>query len=130
MIAKISPAFSVVFFLTFYTALAGCIAIPGKNGTTHHLIIGIGLVSVNESSAQTVLATDSHALGISISNQPGLKFVAGYSSNTMVSVADGADDVRVEVSKFPGGPFVVEVPSAKFTSHTVRKGEPNNDDNE
>jgi hypothetical protein len=111
---------SLIFFLL---AFDGCVSIPGKNGTRHHLIIGVGIVSVNESPAQAVVATDSHALGISISEQAGLKFALGYSSSTVVSVADGADDVRVEVSKVPGGPLIVDVPAAKLRSNISSKGE-------
>jgi hypothetical protein len=130
MIVRTSHALPVVFVLTFCTVLTGCVAIPGKNGTTHHLIIGIGLVSVNDSCAQAVVATDAHALGISISNQPGLKFAAGYSSNTVVSVAEGADDVRVEISKLPGRPLMIDVPAARLKSSNPSRGEPRNGEND
>jgi len=117
----------VVAFLTLFSALPGCISIPGKNGTAHYLIVGFGIVSVNESLAQAVIATDSHVLGISISDQPGLKLAVGYSASTVISIADGADDVRVEVSKFPGGPLNVDVPSVKLMKHAHPKGDGENE---
>jgi hypothetical protein len=116
----------VLFFLVFHGAFSSCVSIPGKSGTVHHLILGFGIVSVNEPPSQAVLATDSHILGISISNQPGLKFAFGYSSSTVVSIPDGAEDVRVEVSKIPGSPIVIDVPSAKFMKDTVAKGDQKN----
>jgi hypothetical protein len=113
-------------FLIFYGVLSSCVTIPGKSGTIHHVIIGFGIVSVNEPSSPAVIATDSHILGMSISDQPGLKFAFGYSSSTVVSIPDGADDVRVEVSKVPGQPLIIDVPSARLMKDTVPKGDEKN----
>ncbi|TAJ33339.1 MAG: hypothetical protein EPO64_01070, partial [Nitrospirae bacterium] len=72
--------------------MAGCVvSIPGKGNATHHLIIGVGVVTVNEPKEQAVLATDTQALGLSLSDRPGLKLGLGYSSSTVVTVADGAE---------------------------------------
>jgi hypothetical protein len=118
----------LLFFLILHGVLSSCISIPGKNGTVHYIIVGFGIVSVNEPPSQAVIATDSHILGISISDQPGLKFAFGYSSSTVVSIPDGADDVRVEVSKVPGKPLIIDVPSAKLMKDTVAKGERENEE--
>jgi hypothetical protein len=115
-------------FLIFHGVLSSCVSIPGKSGTVHHVIIGFGIVSVNEPASQAVVATDSHILGMSISDQPGLKFAFGYSSSTVVSIPDGADDVRVEVSKVPGQPIIIDVPSARLMKETVPKGERANEE--
>jgi hypothetical protein len=109
--------FSLLIFFS------GCISIPGKNGTKHYLIVGLGIVSVNDSQIPAVIATDAHTLGISISDQPGLKLAVGYSSSTVVSIPDEADDVRVEVSKIPGSPIVIDVPSARLMKNRVPRGE-------
>jgi hypothetical protein len=109
----------VLLFLIFHGALSSCVSIPGKGGTVHHVIIGFGIVSVNEPPSHAIIATDSHILGMSISDQPGLKFAFGYSSSTVVSIPDGADDVRVEVSKLPGKPLIIDVPSAKLMKDAV-----------
>ena len=121
-----STILHVLGFLIFHGVLSSCVSIPGKGGTVHHLIIGFGIVSVNEPASPAVIATDSHILGMSISDQPGLKFAFGYSSSTVVSIPDGADDVRVEVSKVPGKPLVIDVPSAKLMKDTVPKGDEKN----
>ena len=114
--------------LVFHGVLSSCVSIPGKSGTVHHVIIGFGIVSVNEPASQAVVATDSHILGMSISDQPGLKFAFGYSSSTVVSIPDGADDVRVEVSKVPGQPLIIDVPSARLMKQSVPKGERENEE--
>jgi len=76
------------------------------------VIIGCGIVTVGESGKEALVATDVQAIGLSISDRPGLKVGLGYSSSTVVSVEDGAKDVRVEVSKRPGGPLIVDTQSA------------------
>lgn len=94
--------------------VSGCVGIPGQGGTTHYLIVGVGIVSVNESE-DAITATQTQALGISLSDRPGLKLGIGYASSTVVTVAPGAEDVRVEVSQRPGGPLVVDTQNATFT---------------
>ncbi len=100
--------------LSLCVALTACVvSIPGKEGrTTYHVIIGFGIVSVNEPAEQAIVTTDTQALGITLSDQPGLKMGVGYSSSTVVTVADGAADIRVEVSKVPGRPLIVDTQSA------------------
>lgn len=86
-----------------------------EGGSIHYLILGVGIVTVPKPETQTaVLATKAQALGINISDQPGLKLGLGYSSSTVVAIPDNADDVRVEVSQRPGGPLKVESPMAKL----------------
>lgn len=69
-----------------------------------------------------MLATDMQALGLSISDRPGLKLGIGYSSSTVVTVADGAEDVRVEISKMPGGPIIIDTQSAILKQLETIKG--------
>jgi hypothetical protein len=118
--------YSIILYLLSFIILHGtassCVPILGKKGNVHYLILGFGIVTVNESS-QAVTATDIHALGISASDQPGLKLAVGYSSSTIVSVTDGAEDVRVEVSKIPGSPIVVDVPRAIRARTGVPRGD-------
>ncbi|HJU06221.1 MAG TPA: hypothetical protein VJ692_13815 [Nitrospiraceae bacterium] len=93
--------------------LGGCtLPIQGQGNTTHHLIVGVGVCSVNDPKDKAVVTTDTHALGLSVSDRPGLKFGLGYSSSTVVTVGDGAEDVRIEVSKTLGGPLIVDTQSA------------------
>ena len=88
--------------------LAGCIvSVPGKESAEHHLVLGFGIVSVNEAPHEAAIATEVRALGISISDRPGLKMGIGYSSSSVVTVAEGAEDVRIAASRTPGCPFQV-----------------------
>jgi hypothetical protein len=96
-----------------------CIPITGTAGTKYHLIIGFGIIATNE-AVNGVTATQAQGLGVSISDRPGLKLGLGYASSTVVTVAPGAADVRVEVSQKPGGPLVVDTPNAKFNQSKVK----------
>jgi hypothetical protein len=102
--------------------LAGCVAkVPGGAGETHHLIVGFGVVTTRDGGRDGVVATRAHALGLSVTDRPGLKLGMGYASSTVVSVADGAKDVRVEVSRRPGGPLIVEAPSVLLGADRVER---------
>ena len=93
-------------------------AIPlrGEEGSVHYLIIGVGVVTVPGTEARTaVQATQMQSLGVAISDQPVTKLGVGYMSSTVVSVPDGAKDVRVEVSQVPGGPLRVETQNSLIT---------------
>ena len=113
---------SLLLVLIFSAALSsGCVgSIPGKGGATHHLIIGLGICSANTESNEAAVVTDVMALGLSISDRPGLKFGLGYSSSTVVTVNAGAEDVRLEVSKRPGGPLVIDSERAVLKQATMK----------
>jgi hypothetical protein len=91
-------------------------ALPIHSGasTTHYVIVGFGVVSVHENARDAIVATDTQDLGVVIGDRPNLRMSVGYLSSSVVSVADGAQDVRVEASRRPFGPFVVETVSAKL----------------
>jgi len=92
--------------------LSGCVArMPTNDGTTHYIILGFGIVSVGRSPEDTVQATRMTAVGLSVSDQPLLKLGLGYASATVVTVPQGARDVRMEVSSLPWGPFIVDTQS-------------------
>jgi hypothetical protein len=111
--------------------LTGCVvSVPGKDGSSRHVIIGFGIVSVNEAPEKAVIATDTHAFGVSVSDRPGLKFGLGYSSSTVVTVAPHARDVRVEVSKKPWGPLVVDTQRAALKNETKGEGRQHDQKNE
>ena len=110
--------------LALLSALSACCLPPYKDtdGTTHHIVIGFGVVSVHEPDNKAVVTTKTEAIGLSISDQAGLKFGLGYSSGTVVTVADGAEDVRVEVSQRPWHPFIVDTQSAILRHITKVRG--------
>ena len=106
---------------TFSTAclclsLCDC-AIPFKhdNGTDYYLIVGVGLVTVNDAAEKAAVVTRAKALGLTISDRPGLKMNVGYASSKVVSVANGAEDVLIEVSDKATGDVSVDVKSASLT---------------
>ena len=91
--------------------VAGCCNIPIQrpDGTVHHLIIGIGVVTVPATDkAISVLAVRAWALGLHVSDQPGPQCSLGYASSTVLSVPVEADCL-IEVSQRPFGPYVVEI---------------------
>lgn len=104
------------------------ITVKGKEGTKHFIIIGFGIVRVKCPEKETAaLVTDTQALGISVSDQPGLKFGLGYSSCTVTTVPDGmrADDVRIEVTRKPIGALKVTTHSAKLNDSSMNGGKDN-----
>ena len=97
--------------------MGSVLTIKGKEGTKCFVIIGFGIVRVNRPEGETAaVVTDSQALGISVSDQPGLKLGVGYSSNTVLTVPDGAraGDIRMEVSRRPFGSLEIITHSAKL----------------
>lgn len=105
-------------FAALASLLTGCIYIPSKTGTGHVLVVGIGVVSVNDRTNQALVATSTHVLGMQVSDQPGLKFGLGYASGVVTTVTDGAEDVRAEISQCPFGPLTITVQNATLSSST------------
>jgi len=91
--------------------LPGCITIHDKDGVTYTLIVGFGMVRTKDASDGAVVATDTRSFGLVVSDQPAVKLGVGYASSTVVTVPVGAENVCIEVSRKPFGPFVVEAPA-------------------
>ncbi len=114
-----------MLFLTVCNS--GCaLPLKGENETMHYLIIGIGLVSIPKQEADTgILAAKTQTLGVQISDQPGLKFAAGYSNSSVVVVPETVQNALVEVSQRPFGPLIIDV-NPKYTGgrcDTLSEGE-------
>ena len=78
-----------------------------EDGTIHHLIIGVGVVSTkNKDDASSVQVTRSNVLGLHVSNQPGLKVGMGYLSSSTLRVPLDAN-LTIEVEEKPMGTIVV-----------------------
>ena len=110
------------------TALGGCgfarccIAVQVGDGdsSTDFFVLGLGLISVaKQSTEDAIVASKVRALGVTASDQPGLKFGLGYLSSNTVLVPNGAEDVRVEITDGLGGPFVVDTASARLKNKEV-----------
>lgn len=121
------PKFFRVGILLVLLVTSSCIvSIPGKgseSNTSHHIVIGFGIVSVNEPENIALISTSTQVLGINLSDRPGMKLGVGYSSNTVITVPDGAEDVRVEVSQLPNKPFIVDTQSAILKNLNVLKNQ-------
>lgn len=93
----------------------GC-AIPVRceSGTTYHLIVGIGVVAVSDPDQSAAVVTQAQSIGVAISDRPGLKLGVGYASSMVTTVAEGAEDVRIEAADYPGGPLTVTVDKAEL----------------
>jgi hypothetical protein len=105
----------------FFASITGCSGIPikGKDGSVHHVIIGIGVVSTPKNNGDYgVLATKSQVIGIHLSDQPGVKLGAGYSSSVVVTVPDDSQNVVVEASQNPLGKLSI-------TSNAQKEGNVN-----
>jgi hypothetical protein len=101
-------AWPLVFGLA--AATCGCfhLCYTGKDETRHHLIIGVGVVRVSDPQAEFAVASSVRALGVSVTDRPGMRFAAGYSSSDVVLVPEDAEDVRIEVTRSPFGPLRVD----------------------
>jgi hypothetical protein len=84
----------------------GCVSWKDHSGTRHTLVIGIGVVSVNDSKPTAATVTRAHTMGIAV-DANGL--TAGYSARFTTAVPDNAEDVRIEASERPFQPITIEV---------------------
>jgi hypothetical protein len=63
----------------------GCVPFH-RGGTTHYLVLGFGLVSVNSTNQIAVTAVKANVLGVMASTMPGPKLSVGYTSMAAASV--------------------------------------------
>lgn len=84
---------------------AGCCSWTDISGTHHLIVVGIGIVSVNNSKPTAATVTRANVLGVA-ADQGGV--TAGYSSRFTTAVPNGAEGVRIEASQRPFAPIKVE----------------------
>jgi len=84
--------------------MVGCIPIR-TNGTTHYLVIGIGVVSINNTNQSLANVTKATVLGGYISEKGG---GVGYSSQNRIMVNTNAD-MSIEVKSVPLKSIKVDV---------------------
>lgn len=87
------------------TLSTGCIPIRSK-GTTHYLVIGLGVVSVNNTNKEVAHITRANALGVFVSKE---RFSAGYAAETMVSVKTN-ENIALEIKQAPFRSLSICVP--------------------
>ena len=96
-------------FLTACVAAAmificGCVPIRTK-GTTHYLVVGLGVVSVNNTNQYAASVTKANVLGGYVSDHGG---GVGYSSEQRIMISTNVN-MDIEVSKVPFKPMKVNV---------------------
>lgn len=84
--------------------MVGCIPIR-TNGTTHYLVLGVGVVSVNNTNQYAASVTKANVLGGYVSDHGG---GVGYSSEQRIMVNTNVN-MDIEVSKVPFKPMKVNV---------------------
>lgn len=102
---------TLLSLVVFVLLGSGCVPIR-KNGTTHYLVVGVGVVSVNNTNRDLAQVVRANALGVLVSNRG---MTAGYSAETSVSVRTN-DNIAVEVSQSPFKSLNVCVPSSSPSS--------------
>ena len=91
---------------------AGCCSWTDKSGTHHLIVVGIGIVSVNNSKPAAATVTRANVLGLAADQG---EVTAGYSSRFSTAVPDGAEDVRIEASQRPFAGINVEVQKTQLS---------------
>lgn len=96
--------FQAIFAAFGLLLMVGCIPIR-TNGTTHYLVIGLGVVSVNNTNQYAASVTKANVLGGYVSDHGG---GVGYSSEQRIMVNTNVN-MDIEVSKVPFKPMKVNV---------------------
>ena len=91
-----------MIFMTLF--ICGCVPIR-TNGTTHYLVVGIGVVSVNNTNQSSATVTKTTVLGGYASENGG---GIGYSSQNRIMVNTNAD-IAIEVKSVPFKSMKVDV---------------------
>lgn len=78
-----------------------------------YIVIGFGVIRVAKPDIATaVRASRASILGLGVMGEPGLRIGLGYTEAHVVSIADGAEDVRVEINRKKGEGISVQTHSA------------------
>ncbi len=97
-------------YVAILLLLCGCsVPLGNKNGTSYHMILGFGIVSVNDNVNEAAVITRTTSIGVAVTDQPGLKCSIGYSSNKAITISEEADNVIVEVEHSPLGDISVNL---------------------
>jgi hypothetical protein len=102
--------------------LSGCLKVNDADGTTHHVILGFGVVSVKQAPDNAMTVTNSNVLGLHVTDQSGTKVGLGYSSTLTTTVSDGAEDVRAEIQRRPFGRLNIIVDKADLRRPVLAAG--------
>lgn len=115
-----TSAFAVALAACFAATASGCSGIPVTDEgtmTTHHIILGFGIVTTSDpAAAERIAATRIHAIGIVADTGPAGGVALGYKSATTVQ-ADANSDSFVEIAPGAFGPMRVTTSISHNDSH-------------
>lgn len=95
--------------ITLLSLLCGCSS-TDSSGTTHHYVVGFGVVSVNNAHTNIATVQKINAVGIYGGTGPGGKFGVGYVNRQIIEVVTNANLV-IEVDSV-GKPIKITIPCA------------------
>ena len=96
-------------FIACALFLTGCVSF-NRGGTTHHVILGFGIVSVNSTNRAVADVIKTQVIGLGFNDSgAGAHFDLGYGCTTVVKVVTN-QNIVIEVSDVPGKPLTVNVP--------------------
>ncbi|MBU1052571.1 MAG: hypothetical protein KKC46_01940 [Proteobacteria bacterium] len=112
----------IIYISLLSCLLCGCsIPINGQNGTTHHLIVGLGVVTVKQPNENNgVLVTKTESIGAQISDQPTIHFAIGYSKSNVVSIPETTNNIVLEISQKTLGPINIVI-NPTITGETINE---------
>lgn len=88
----------------------GCSGITWQDtqGNEYHLIVGVGLVTLNHGSdGKHATVQSSRGLGLQYLTDPP-RLAIGYSSLSSIAIPDGVDSLCAEISQVPLQPMTVK----------------------
>ena len=94
----------MVFVVFIALLICGCVPIR-TNGTTHYIVIGIGIVSVSNTNQYAASITSETAIGAYVSEDGG---GIGYKSKQQIMVSTNAD-MTIEVFHVPFEKWKVDI---------------------
>lgn len=98
-----------LIFIAGALFLTGCVNF-NRGGTTHHVILGFGIVSANSTNQAAANVVKTQVIGLGFNDSgAGAHFDLGYGTTTVVSIVTN-QNIVIEVSDVPGKPLTVDIP--------------------
>ena len=92
----------------------------------HHIILGVGVVSVPLEKQESVEIVRTHSLGLNMMLGVENALTAGYAFVLQIIARDGVDDVCTEIASSPMGKIVVDTSCGQGIVKSIREAEDRN----
>lgn len=109
----------LVALLTASCASTTCCltSIQETDNATRYVVIGFGVITIpKQKGVDGILATKTKAVGLVVTNQPGLNVGLGYSSSSVVAIPSDTSNTVVEVSTCMDEGIFVNAKSSQIQS--------------